>query len=699
MYETFTVRQLLDWTEEEIWGLDRPKVVNLIFDDGEKIETDTVDIIISWYYWQVACRYRELTITRKIYLNGEPFRDELHRKLMWASIEETVDRRDINREDVWLISFRETYNKLYNAIVTHLLPYIATTNVPDILELLFDEEIHNANMRVRPTQKSVEKVYDVARHIINNSEKYSHNPIVRAVRNRTVPMNQILQSICPRGLLTDIDSVIFKIPVTRGFAQGFRKSSDLAKESRSAAKALLFNKDPVRTAEYFNRKLQLVCSNVKYIKGDDCGTHDYHELKIPEADHDSENIDSTGKALVDSMVGLYQIMDDGSLREIMAGDYHLCGTTVKFRTTLCCKHLKHQRVCRHCYGSIAYNIPEDTNLGHVSCTEINKRITQLIISTKHLDFIIYRFMAILRGNEPVYLQTRESHPENIYLNPSKRNKRILIRFKAEDVKRLVDINYIDNDTNITPTKISCISEVVMWEFDENGVLFTENDIDTTFDMTKMAARPSLSIEMLKYLRNKSWSVTGNFVDILLDADWNVKDPIFTYPLKHDNMSEYRGRVEKFIRSSSQIGPDDDDSERSTMKSFKTVKRQIMLSQYVDPTKALYDAWYLISEKLSGVNLGHIATIAAATRATSPSDYNYHMPTSLTEGSFQSHENLIQHRDLAVAMLYQKQYAVFDELSSYLSKDRDSNALQDLIYISPAKAKAYADNGGRILDLD
>jgi hypothetical protein len=49
--------------------------------------------------------------------------------------------------------------------------------------------------------------------------------------------------------------VIFRKPIKRGFAMGFRDIIAFAKESRSAAKALLFNKDPVAIAEYFNRKL------------------------------------------------------------------------------------------------------------------------------------------------------------------------------------------------------------------------------------------------------------------------------------------------------------------------------------------------------------------------------------------------------------------------------------------------------------
>jgi len=667
---SYHVRDLLDFDEDEIWDLPRPGIVALTYDDGQLIHTNTVDICFSWYLWQIVDSYRELQITPKLCTNGRPLTDKLYREMLWAAIEDTVDM-DINKEDVWLLAYKRCYNELYVALSTRLLPYIDTISAPEVLEILNDEEITAANEAVTDAMPTIDNAYAVIKKVFN-SGKYKNNPIVRAALNRTVPMPQILQSFGPKGLSTDIDSVMYVKPIRRGFAMGLGDTNSFAKETRSASKALLFNKDPVADAEYFNRKLQLVCSVLERVVKGDCGTRDAHEAMIPEG--------SAGEALIRSMAGLYQVLPSGKLHEILPTDTHLLGQRIRFRTTNCCQYLHEQEVCEVCYGKTSYALPHDTNPGHVSSTSLNKRFTQIIISTKHLDFIVHKFIVALRGTEGRYLAIKEGDKESLYLNSVLKGKSVKLRISAQEAAHLVDINYVKNLANMDISRASQLTSAEFYTVDENQVYQDQLQVN----LVKQATKASLSTEMLRYLQTEKWIANGSSYWIDL-ANWDVKKPLFVYPLKHENMSEFASKAETLFRSARSASEHDETYTAETSK--KTVKNKAaMLVSYRDVDDALMDAYYLISEKLDDIHLGHISTVIATSRVTDTRIGDCAMPNGLYSGVFRSHDEIIRRRSLSVAMLYQRQNEVFEDVTAYIDHDRCTSIMDSLVYIEPANAR-------------
>lgn len=657
----YTVRDLLDFEEKEIWQLRGKTKMELTFDNGEVIITDTVDVMISWYYWALANAYREIQITRDLFIDGKRFTDELHREMLYKAIASTQKLPDVDREDIWLLSYRDIYNRIYNAIAINLVEYMSSTTAVDALELLEDEEIMAVNAKVTDRQQSIDDAYAVIKNVVYG-KRYERNPIVRSVINKTVKLPQILQSVGPRGRITDIDSVIFRKPIKRGFAMGFHDIIAFAKESRSAAKALLFNKDPVAIAEYFNRKLQLVCSVITHLVPGDCGTTNYTTINVPEGDE--------GRKMLRSLSGLYLRGEHDALYEIFPHMENLLGKSIEFRTSLNCRHAKHQGVCVTCYGTTSYAIPYDTNPGHVSCTAMCKDISQLIISTKHLDFIVHKFMVILRGKDATYLRTDKTQPENVYLKEQPKDSHVVMRFLTDEAKRLVDIKYVTQMNTYPITRASALTSAEFYVRDINNGLTDGSEVD----LVRSATKASLSEEMLTYLREHGWRVEGNrtYVDLI---DWNYRDPIFTYPLKHESMSEYGKRVETFIRSGNRTDDDEDlDVETNARRASS------MLTAYSDPNAALMDAYTLISDKLHNIHMGHIATILLASRVNEAMSGDWTMPTSTLRGEFKTHDEIIRHRSLSVAMLYGWQMQVFNDLSCYLQRKRPTSVMDGLIHI-------------------
>lgn len=659
-------RDMLDWSEDEVWKLEPLQDCSIEFDDVTIEDADVVDVQISWYFWQVIKYYREIPLDSYLYLAGRNFNDGLARDLMNHVVQASRKFDHIDREDVWSIVMRDVYNRCFCAISTRLLPYISGTSSDDNDELLNDPRIKKANENLTDALSSKDEAYAAVEEVFM-SDDYPDNPVARSVEYGTVKLKQMLPSFGPIGSRTDIDSEIYRKWVKPGFARGMTSIADFAKESRSAAKALLFNKDPVAMAEYFNRKLQFVAAFIKYLKEGDCGTTDYHTLHIPEGD--------AGKDMLHSLEGMTKVCDDGTQHPIDPKDLSQLGKPIHFRSTMTCRHLSEGGVCTKCYGDISYSIPKGDNPGHVSCTSVNEKITQLIISTKHLDFIIHNLIVRLNRTEQAYFKVEEKHPDMIYMNPSRKGEKIVMRISKKEAPRLTSLRYIEDTVNMNLTSTTQLSYVTLYRKDTNGILEELADLD----MVKRSTKASLSREGLMHVKKTGWEERDGHYYIDLSS-FNVKRPLFTYPHRHENMVAFGERVERFIRSARTAGEND-----------RAVKGHVgMLTRYKNVDSALYDAYYLISEKIGGVYMGHLATILAASRAANAKELDYSMPNSLEQGSFQTHDDIIRYRSLGVSMLYQHHSSYFADIDSYIVKDRMSSNLDDLIHLEEDKYPRTAD---------
>ncbi len=660
----YHVRDLMFYTEDEIWAIEKPARCEITFDDGITLETDTVNIMIgSWYLWQIASAWPEINVTSKLFIHDKVFTDKLFRDLLWDAIEATMGM-NVPKEDVWFLA-QDLYNKSYNAIVNRASRFISSLSYKNIYEVVKHPRIAEANANVQPNQESINGVYDVITDVFKNDKSMADNVVVATVSYGTVKMAQVHQSFGPRGPNTDIDSVIYSNPIMRGYSHGLATLDAFAMESRSAAKAQLFNKDPVADAEYFNRKMQLVCAIVRKIVPGDCGTRDYHTFELGN--------DATSKRLFESMVGLYQVMPDGKPREILKTDTHLIGTTVNFRSALCCHEAPKQGVCEVCYGITSYGIPYDTNPGHVSSTSINEPATQTIISTKHLDFINQTFAKFLPREMESHFVVSKGHPEHILLKSGTVTKRLIMTIAQNEATSLVDINYVSNPGATDVAKISGLSNVQFFYIDDDDHVIGK---PVSVQVVRKNIQASLSPHLLSYLKLNSWKNEGNRYAFDLSS-WRLEHPILVYQNKHENMVAAVSRIETFIRSC-----------RAKLNEDMTPKaigrHEPMLVKYRDVDLALRDAFHIICDKLKGIHLGHIATVLLASRALDPyiaGDWS--LPGSKYEGYFCSHDDLIRHRSLSTAVLFERQFEIFDDPDSYLQTKRVSTIQDELLFIPPA----------------
>lgn len=618
------------------------------------------DIHISSIVWDVYRKHPEIPFSDIMYIDPEDcFTDKLMRKMFFAVIQPTMSRKDIDKEKVWRSCF-ESYNALYNFAVSDLLPYMDSIDSFAIMDILDDPDIRETNEKIQNYEADVESGYALLKKKLRSNE-HKNNPISRAHTYSTVPLPQLNQSLVAIGQVTDIDSVVYMNEIRRGFAMGYPDVNSLAKASRSAAKALLFNKDPVAASEYLNRKLQLVGNYiVRLIQHHDCGTADYHTVVLPEDDKTFEKYE-----------GITLMLPGGKTRPIEAWDHDLKGKRVNIRTTMCCRELAHQSVCSTCYGSISYSVIEGddpegkdkgSNPGHISTTAICGPATQGVISTKHLDFIRCVINLVLPPEDAKYL---ELHPslDSLKMKERHKGKHIQLHLDGEEARGLIGLVYMTSVEGINLNYVSSLTSCDFVTIGEDGYM---TDVSGT-TLTRQATNAALSLSMLKYVKQHGWSTVGKRISIDL-SEWDFTKPIFTYQLKHENMSAYVSRLELFIRSTLRDEPNKRDRRSRLMR----------LTRFDDPTEALLAGVQLITEKLD-VNVAHIATVLAASRVMDPDRGDWRIANGLHVGKFVSHDEIISHRDLAAAVLYQEQARVITNPKSYLERNRPISPLQPLIH--------------------
>lgn len=640
-------RDILTMSRDEVWALpDGP--MTLIFDDGE-LETTNRRTIYCSYVWDIHRNYPKTPLLKKHHMGMERISARVHLNLLGTSYESCFrtyrDDDGFDRENVWKLIY-VIVNDIYNDFIQKVDAYVSTLNVLGFLEALEDPAIKEANDTVQPTQKSIDKTYDTIKTALMESDSLKHNGIAKDMRSLMIDPKQVCQCLGPRGYVTEIDSTIFPIPITVGYAKGMRSLYESMIESRSASKSLMFQKDPLAKCEYFNRKLQLVAQSVRYLAEGDCGSQHYMPWKVESGE-------------IDQMEGLHY-EKDGKLATIKEGDRHLVGEVLNLRTPFGCIHPHRQTVCETCYGETAYSIPHGTIPGQVAAISIGEKVSQLVLSTKHVD-----------GSSKVddinlgdfYSQYLVSGAEDNTLRLSRDLEGLPIRIviSSSDASDLPSIQNITDFEDLNPARISSMRDV------QFIIGSKEGEMHEQVVPTSMGSRHgSLTPKALLYIKDKGYELDSKGDYVIDLSGWDVGDALFELPLKHVNMLEFQAEVETMILSG---------GGRSGRTSSGV--RNLMSYNGEDPAEAIKELLHLINSRLS-LNISHVMIMAYSVSAVDPANNDYRLPRGGEDFKFDRISEITLGRSLGGFMAYQEQSKAFTTPESYTIKDRPTHPMDDLL---------------------
>jgi hypothetical protein len=658
---TYYARELLNYPIEELWDM-LTGTFNLRFDNGVDIETNYRETLYSRYFWELINEYPEVPLNDYLhvsrhYKNGvltaKTHSGMLH--VLFVEILNNSLRENATPDKIEIITkhMYEIVNQVYNDLSIRLAGFVTSIDILDFLEIENHPSITEIMNKMEESldKNMVSEAYDIITNVINKEPKLKNNALVKAVRSGMVNKNQALQCLGPRGVVTELDSKHFEIPVTRSFAQGMRNIYNLAVESRSGAKALYFSDSALKNAEFFARRLQLLTMSFERIEHADCSTSDYinWRVKPPEEKNGVEVYPGDLPFLLGKN---YLDEETGELKTIDKDSTHLIGKMIKMRSPLKCKHPDKHTVCSVCFGEISKNISRFSNMGHICSANMTKQTTQSVLSTKHLDgsstvdaisldTTSIKFFRVSRDGTG-YILRKEVNRDNLYL--------LVQQCEAQGIG---DLELTDRVANISPSRVSSITNIVLVQDDDVGL----SKIPITLNIHNRNAM--FTTAFMEYIKKRGYSTDddGNFI-FYLDK-WKKPLPIFKLPNMEFNYSAHGAEVARLI-----------ETRVNNMASKKDDR---------NPESVLTELFDLVNSKLF-VNIAMLEGIIYAISIADPDSGNYDMARGYPEPLLSSGPNTIFNRSLSAAYAFKNLHNLVCFPSSFKKRKRPDHPLD--IFVRP-----------------
>lgn len=641
----YVARDLVNMTHDQLFSIPS-EWQKVMFADGELIVKDRITKLTA-LLWGPFKEYPEVPILKEHHINDQRVTAKslvkLLNKIIWhihATNPTPVDTEHLARLAI------EATNTFYNQATIRLGEYVATLSMFEINEVWQHPLVRAANTDIEPTTYGIEQVaYKQLKDAFLNPNEFVGNSIIEGLKSGTQKLEQLYQAFGPRGFPTDINSDIFPEPVLTGYVEGIWGLYENMVESRSGTKALLYNKELLRVTEYFNRKSQLIAQYVNRLHEGDCGA-EYVSFPIM-------------KGYLKAMNGKFYLNEETGLMDVLNGtETHLIGKRIKVRSVLGCVHKDPQGVCTTCYGLLADNIPRGTNIGQVAAVSMGDKITSSVLSTKHTDATSAVEQYRLGGIEAQYLR-EGTMSETLYLKKEIAGHGYKLMISRNEAANLADVLMIDNLHGYPPTSASEMSKIGLVK-NVDGV-----DVGDVLTVSLYNRKASLSLEMLKHIKQVRWELDArdNIVVDLEGFDFNM--PFLTLPYKHVNMYEVMKRIQSFLHSGS-------DTEGSKLSSDKVgFTSKTYLKNYENVIEGVIALAALVNEKID-LPMVHCEVLAYAMTIKSAQRKDYNLPKPGYTGQFEKYNKLMQSRDLAGTMAFEKQHEPFANPASFLNTQRNDH---------------------------
>jgi len=659
--KTFNARELLALTPEQIWTHLPDEPILLQMDDGV-LTTHARHTILSFYCWWAQQRWPNTPLLMEHHIgNGQMTGEtvlELMERGMWLASDlnpeihpETLSK--LAKEEIQRVYNNFTYNLEEYVTSINALHFIEVLDIPDVKAVndhLQSLDLDNPGVRAN-AKYEIADAQEKLKTALKRRDLLRGNRLMETVLSGIYSIGQVLQCVGPRGLGQDIDGNVFDKPIMYGFAQGISQLHDSAVESRSAALALMLAKAPLSQVEYFNREMQLVVAPLCNLYRDsDCGTTEYTPWTVQR-----DNL----KVLQ----GLYyKLLTDApearAERYIRARDTDLIGKTILLRTALTCQHQDSHGVCGRCFGRLARSVPDYTNIGHVSVVELCARVSQNVLSTKHLvgSAIVSEF--VVQQCDAPFIKVLSSG-FNIGLNSKLNLHKTWIRVDKESTPAIADIHLVSTIEELSIDRITAMNEVTFETHDEDG-----DESLTPVIVGGGSRQSSFSVEFLKYLAKHGYEVQSDGSLRISLAYWNHDLPIWSLPRKHASMLEFLDEVKSLVKTD------------SSTKANKGAD----VADYSNLGTALVDFHDMVSQKFP-INITHLAIILRATMIRSAADFDYRLPEPGSSRQFGRYKQLMRYRSLSAWAAHQEQSDMPEDPSSYLLTNRPPHPF-DFILVPP-----------------
>lgn len=643
---TYKIRDLINASKETIWALPDRKIC-VVFEDGTEMIAHSRSTIFSWYSWRFFRMDPSFKILPEHHFGNRTLTKKAQLSFMGKCMTDVIQHvRHTTGIDIYAIqgfwkAVYEAQNELYNDMTYQLEEYVTTMSALDIVEALDHPEIKEANSKLQPTEGSIRRTHEAVLGVLKDPTALPGNNLARQVQIGGVDSKQALQVVSAIGYRTEIDSALFPHPILSSFGEGIKNIHDWLIESRSASKSLMFTKSPLADTQYFNREMQLETNVVARLHhGTDCGS----TVTVPF---------HVTKGSLEILDGKFHLLEDGTLELIRPNSEHLIGKTVQLRSIYGCCHKDGQGVCSTCFGELAWSYAFGTNVGHACVVEVCEKISQLVLSVKHIDSSSTAEAVHIEPSAQKLI-VEGSKPNTIRIKSWLKDHNVRMRFGKQAATGMPLVQRQTNLKTLNLWDISAMDSVYMVYSSRVG----ETCIPINVSMGSRLG--SFTLPFVEYLREAGVGfMNTEFYEVSLD-NWDFSQDVWQLPLRHRNMLEYKGEVEEFIKAGKQFEG--------------RLKTQVTAELFGEELRKFQD---LISSKLT-INIVHLEVVLYSTMIRSSELGDYRLPRPGTTKEFASYNDLLGGRSLAPAMAYQGQRTRIRAISSYLNRRRPTSPLDPIL---------------------
>lgn len=659
----FNARDLVNLSEPEILST-LPETMEVLFEDGISVNTTDRKVIYSWYFWKINRQYPLTPITSKHIVDGvlnkKPLTANTHRDLLTNIQRSVIQSYSLYRPEQTehlLELIYEVTNDVHNSINIFAEEYVTSIDILDFIEIVEHDIIKKVVDSTPATHEGISNTLEVLLDVIKTNASLNHNALAKAVRTGMVNANQVAQCVGIRGYVTEVDGKLLPNPIMTNFTKGLHRVYDYVAESLTAAKSLYYAEAPLEDAEYFARRMQLLCMVVERLHYEDCGSTTYLPWRVNGPTYSEKGTVIYPGDLKFMLGKHYLCPETNALKTITHDDPALYNKVLQLRSVLHCKHPDRHGVCAVCYGGLANNISRFSNLGHICSSTMTNQSSQKVLSAKH-------YMASSEGSTITLTSvsslffTTDNKKNSYILKKEYKDRSLRMTVKKDEAVGLSDVQEIKCIDDIYPfrvSSISCISLTAMHGCEERVTDVFVNQGDSKASLTK---------DFLKYVRVNGWIVDSlnNYVFDL--SKWDFEKPIMTLPEVEYSYSDHSKQIAVMIESN--------------MKNI--TNRQKPNS----PTSTLVELFNLVNSKLE-VNIAALEVIIYAIMV--PDGDRYGLSRGSEAPMLGVADAVIKNRSLGTSYAYEYMMATIGDPKSYFKLDRPDSVL-DVFFHPREVVEAY-----------
>ena len=578
------IRELFKFTPEELRD-NLHTDLDILFEDDVVIHMNYREIILTRFIMGIYDAIPNVKIVSKHCIKNYYTNNFLTSKTINTALEHVIKdvveiyckpNNDRSILDLLYYNMQQLFNYIYNRLTYVNQAYCNSITVNDLLEIQMVPELLEAikDVNVKRDYPSVTRTYEVLDKIIRTDKRFTNNVISKGYISGAINANQVKQLLASRGYIAELNKTIFKYPIASSFTLGMSNIYELAIESRSGAKALEMSHKAIQDSEYFARKLQLITMIVERLVDGDCGSKEYLSWYVRPKDDTQKyhlpNVEISQKSDLPNLLGKYYLNEETGQEEMITSKHtHLEGKTIKLRSALnCCLEDKHA-ICSKCFGELTYSIPKHFNLGHYCTTVMTEKLSQSILSTKHLTTSASSGAIILDEVASKLLLVKNNH---YYFKPNVLNNKMkwTITVNQFEANGLLGLKSNVDIYKLSVNRVSLIKSIVL-----TSTNLKTGEINTYhIDIGDKHKRGSFTYEIIEHITNNGVKLDNEDNYVIELDNFNPKKPIIVVPEIEYDFSKLVDNISKKFDT---ISPEEDVIEVFLQTIFDLINTKLDLN--------------------------------------------------------------------------------------------------------------------------